>query len=76
LLRSFTLPVVVASVAAWPIAFIVLRYYLDRYVSPVRLDAVPFLAGSLIVVSIAWLAVGAQTLRAARTAPADVLRHE
>jgi hypothetical protein len=40
------------------------------------LDAVPFVAGSLIVVSIAWLAVGAQMLRAARAAPADVLRHE
>ena len=76
LLRSFSLPVVVASVVAWPIAFIVVRHYLDRYVSPVQLDAVPFVAGSALVVAIAWLAVGAQTLRAARTAPANVLRHE
>ena len=76
LLRGFSLPVVVASVVAWPIAFIVVRHYLDRYVSPVQLDAVPFVAGSALVVAIAWLAMGAQTLRAARTAPANVLRHE
>ena len=76
LLKSFSLPVIVASVAAWPIAFIAMRLYLDRFVSPIELNAVPFIAGLLAMLSIAWLAVGTHTLRAARTIPARVLRQE
>ena len=76
LLKSFSLPVIVASVAAWPIAFIAMRLYLDRFVSPIELNALPFIAGLLAMLSIAWLAVGTHTLRAARTIPARVLRQE
>jgi len=76
LLKSFSLPVIVASVAAWPIAFIAMRLYLDRFVSPIDLNALPFIAGFLIMLAIAWVAVGAQTLRAARTVPARALRQE
>jgi hypothetical protein len=45
-------------------------------VSPIELNAVPFIAGLLAMLSIAWLAVGTHTLRAARTIPARVLRQE
>jgi putative ABC transport system permease protein len=76
LLRSFSLPVIVASVAAWPVAFIAMRLYLDRFVSPIELNAAPFVAGLLAMLSIGWLAVSAQTLRAARTIPAQALRQE
>ena len=76
LLRSFSLPVILASVAAWPIAFIAMRLYLERFVSPIELNAFPFIAGLLAMLSIGWLAVGAQTLRAARTIPAQALRQE
>ena len=76
LLRSFSLPVILATVAAWPIAFIAMRLYLERFVSPIELNALPFIAGLLAMLSIGWLAVGAQTLRAARTIPARVLRQE
>ena len=76
LLRSFSLPVIVAGVAAWPVAFIAMRLYLDRFVSPIELNAFPFVAGLLAMLSIGWLAVGAQTLRAARTIPAQALRQE
>jgi putative ABC transport system permease protein len=63
-------------VAAWPIAFIAMRLYLDRFVSPIELNALPFIGGLLAMLSIAWLAVGAHTMRAARTIPARVLRQE
>ena len=76
LLKSFSLPVIVASVAAWPVAFVAMRLYLDRFVSPIELNAFPFVAGLLAMLSIGWLAVGAQTLRAARTIPAQALRQE
>ena len=76
LLRSFSLPVLLASVAAWPIAFIAMRLYLDRFVSPIELDAIPFIGSLVAMLAIGWLAVGAQTVRAARTVPARALRHE
>jgi putative ABC transport system permease protein len=76
LLRSFSLPVIVAGVAAWPIAYVAMRLYLDRFVTPIQLNAFPFVACLLAMLSIGWLAVGAQTLRAARTRPASVLRQE
>ena len=59
-----------------PVAFIAMRLYLDRFVSPIELNAFPFLAALLAMLSIGWLAVGAQTLRAARTIPAQALRQE
>jgi putative ABC transport system permease protein len=76
LLRSFSLPVILASLAAWPLAYIAMRLYLDRFVSPIELNALPFVAGLVAMLSIGWLAVGAQTLRAARTVPARALRQE
>ena len=76
LLAHFTKPVVVASVAVWPIAFIAARAYLDTFRDPIRLGALPFLLSLAGTCAIAWLAVGGQTLRAARLRPADVLKHE
>jgi putative ABC transport system permease protein len=68
--------VIAASIAAWPVAFIAMRLYLDRFVSPIEPRAFPFIASLLVMLSIAWLAVGGQTVRAARTTPARVLRSE
>src|SRR4051812_35474045 len=67
LLKSFSLPVSSRAWAAWPPAYIAMRLYLDRFVSPIELNALPFIAGLLAMLSIAWLAVGAQILRAVRT---------
>jgi putative ABC transport system permease protein len=76
LLAHFTKPVVIASVVVWPLAFIAARAYLDTFLQPIRLDALPFVASLVATCGIAWLAVGLQTMRAARMRPADVLRHE
>jgi putative ABC transport system permease protein len=76
LLAHFTRPVVIASVVVWPLAFMAAHAYLDTFRNPISLDALPFVLSLLITCAIAWLAVGLQTLRAARTRPADVLRHE
>jgi hypothetical protein len=59
-----------------PVAFIAMRLYLDRFASPIELNAVPFFICLLVMLSIGWLAVGTQTLRAARTRPASALRQE
>lgn len=76
LLASFSKPVVIANVAVWPIAFMAARAYLDTFRAPIPLTPLPFLAALAITCAIAWLAVGMQTVRAARARPAEVLRYE
>ena len=48
----------------------------NGFVSPIELTLAPFFGCLLAVLLIAWLAVGSETLRTARTRPAQVLRHE
>lgn len=76
LIASFSKPVLVANVAVWPLAFILARKYLDTFLAPVAITPLPFLLSLAVTVAIAWLAVGSQTLRAARARPAEVLRYE
>jgi putative ABC transport system permease protein len=76
LLRAFGRPVVIANVIAWPVAYLAARAYLRAFLDPVALGPAPFLLALVVTLAVAWLAVGAQTVRAARLKPADVLRSE
>jgi putative ABC transport system permease protein len=76
LLASFSKPVLIANVIVWPLAYIVARKYLDTFQAPIPLTPLPFVLSLAITLLIAWLAVGSQTLRAARARPAEVLRYE
>lgn len=76
LLASFSKPVVLANLVAWPIAYIAARTYLDSFQAPIAITPLPFVLSLAITLLIAWLAVGSQTLRASRARPAEVLRYE
>jgi putative ABC transport system permease protein len=76
LLRDFSKPVVIANLIAWPLGYIAAQTYLGVFIQRIALTPLPFVASLLIVVAIAWAAVGSQALRAARTNPATVLRFE
>jgi putative ABC transport system permease protein len=76
LLKSFSKPVVIASVLAWPLAYLAARAYLRSFIAPIALTPVPFVVCLVLTLAIAWSAVGGQTLRAARRRPAAVLRAE
>jgi putative ABC transport system permease protein len=76
LLWEFSLPVVVASVVAWPLAYVAARTYLNIFIEHAPLTALPFLLTFLVTLSIAWIAVGGQVWNAAHTTPATVLRAE
>jgi putative ABC transport system permease protein len=73
LLRAFTRPVLIASIASWPIAWIGARAYLGAFVDPIPLTAAPFAGSLVLTLLVAWIAILGQTLRAARTAPAQIL---
>jgi putative ABC transport system permease protein len=76
LLAAFSRPVVIANAIVWPIAYFAARAYLRAFLDPISLSPLPFLLALIVTLAIAWLAVGAQTVQAARLKPADVLRNE
>jgi putative ABC transport system permease protein len=76
LLGSFSRPVIVANLIGWPAGYFAARAYLNQFSESIDLTPWPFVLSVVITLAIAWLAVVGQTLRAARTTPAEVLRHE
>jgi putative ABC transport system permease protein len=74
LMREFSSPVIVANLAAWPLAYLAARAYLRFFVVPIDLTALPFVAAFAMTLLLAWVTVAGQTWRAARAAPATVLR--
>ncbi|HLF12553.1 MAG TPA: transporter, partial [Gammaproteobacteria bacterium] len=76
LLMSFSKPVLIANVIAWPLAYMAASAYLTVFISPIALTLAPFVACLTVTLLIAWIAVAGQTVRAARMEPAQVLRHE
>jgi putative ABC transport system permease protein len=76
LLTSFSKPIVIANLAVWPIAWVVMRGYLSLFAVRSGLGWLPFALSLLIALAVAWLAIGAQATRAARASPALVLRRD
>jgi putative ABC transport system permease protein len=76
LLKDLSKPIVIANVAAWPLAFGAMSLYLSIFVTRTTLSVAPFLLSLIITLIVAWTAVIVQATRAARLNPATVLRHE
>jgi putative ABC transport system permease protein len=76
LLGGFSRPVLIANLIAWPAGYFAARVYLNQFSQSIAITPWPFLLSVAITLAIAWLAVVGQTLRAARTTPAEVLRNE
>ena len=76
LLAQFSKPVVLANLLAWPVAWFLMRDWLDGFTYRIDLTAMPFLLAGLISLAIAWLIVSLHALRAARSNPVHALRYE
>ena len=76
LLADLSKPIVIANLAAWPVAYIVMRGYLSLFAVRAGLGFAPFVLSLLVALLVAWLAVVMQAARAARASPALVLRRE
>jgi len=74
LLRSFSMPIVIANVAVWPLVYALMSAYLGIFATRTSLTPVPFLLTLFASLVVACLAVSAQTWRAARLKPIEVLR--
>lgn len=68
--------IVVANVIAWPLGYFGINRWLNLFVYRVPLKVWPFLIAGISALIIALLAMSFQSVKAARTNPADVLRHD
>jgi putative ABC transport system permease protein len=76
LLAWLSRPVLIANVAAMPLAFVFGRAYLSVFDQPVAMTPWPFLVCLAFTLLLACATVSHQTWRAASVRPSDVLRSE
>jgi putative ABC transport system permease protein len=76
LLWQFSIPVLLANVIAWPLAWLILRDYLSRFADRITLHPGYFAAAGLAALLIAWGTVFVHAWRVARASPAQALRIE
>jgi putative ABC transport system permease protein len=76
LLWDLSRPVLIASVAAWPLGYGAARIYLSLFTTRVSLEPWPFLASLALTMGVAWLTVGWRIAQASVKSPAEVLRYE
>jgi putative ABC transport system permease protein len=76
LTREFVISAALASVVAWPIAYYLLRWWLNGFTHRIDLGISVFLVTSLAMTMLAFITVGSQAIRAARTNPIESVRYE
>uniref|UniRef100_UPI0035CBC0C6 ABC transporter permease n=1 Tax=uncultured Sphingomonas sp. TaxID=158754 RepID=UPI0035CBC0C6 len=76
LVGQFLRPVLIANLFAWPLAYFAMRTWLAGFNDRIALSPLFFVAATILALAIAVLTVLAQSLRAARSAPAWALRHD
>jgi len=73
---DLTRPVLIASLAAWPLGYIGGQFYLSLFTGHITLGPWPFVASLAATLAVAWLAVGWRIAVASAKSPAEVLRYE
>ncbi|MFC1561759.1 ABC transporter permease [candidate division KSB1 bacterium] len=68
--------VVASNLIAWPLAYLLMKKWLEEFVYSVELSWVIFLSAGLITLFIAVLTISYQVFKAVRTNPVDALKYE
>ena len=76
LLWQFSIPVLIANLIAWPIAWYYLNGWLQGFIYRIPLSPLYFLGAGGIALFIAWATVFAHARRVAGTNPIHALRYE
>ena len=74
--KSFVKWVLAANFFAWPLAYWFTKDWLEDYPYRIDIGFSPYALAGLLALAIALLAVGYQTIKAARGNPVDALRYE
>jgi putative ABC transport system permease protein len=73
---QFSKPVIVANIVAAPIAWWLMRDWLNQYDERVALTPTPFLTAGALALALALATIAGQALRVARASPIHALRYE
>lgn len=73
---DFTKTVLLAMVIGLPLGYIVIKRWIEGFAYHITLEWWYFALAGIITLAIAWLTVGLQTVKAARTNPIESLRSE
>ena len=76
LVWQFSRPVIIANLIAWPVAWWVMRDWLNGFDQRVALGPTPFITAALIALAIAIGTVMGHAVRIARSNPIHALRYE
>ena len=74
--KEIVVLIIVSNLIAWPIAWYFMGLWLDSFAYHISVNPLLYALASVITVIIALLTVSFQTIRAARSNPANTLRYE
>ncbi|MCF8228213.1 MAG: ABC transporter permease [Bacteroidales bacterium] len=73
---DFSKLVIISNVIAWPVAWYIMQNWLERFAIRIPLSLWIFLFAGLLAFVLAFITVSYQSLRAANTNPAEVVKYE
>jgi putative ABC transport system permease protein len=76
LLWQFSIPVLIANVIAWPVAYYYLHHWLESFAYRITLNPLYFVAGGAAALGIAWITILGHAMRVAGRSPILALRYE
>ena len=76
LLWQFSIPVLIANLIAWPLAWYYLHGWLQGFAYRISLSPLYFLGAAAVALVIAWITVLVHAARVARARPVGALRYE
>jgi putative ABC transport system permease protein len=76
LVWQFSRPVLIANLIAWPVAWWIMRDWLNGFDQRIVLGPTPFLVSGAIALGIAIATVVGHAVRVARANPVHALRYE
>ena len=76
LVWQFTRPVIIANLIAWPVAWWVMRDWLNKFDTRIDLSPTPFILAGLLALIIAIGTIAAHAIKVASANPIRALRYE
>ncbi|MFD2288181.1 FtsX-like permease family protein [Pedobacter petrophilus] len=73
---SFLVMVLVANIISGPIAYILIKLWLDTFAYRISLSALPFIVSALITILLTLITVSIQANKAVKANPVDALKYE
>jgi putative ABC transport system permease protein len=76
LVWQFSRPVIIANLIAWPVAWWLMRDWLNKFDDRITLGPAPFITAALVALTIAIVTVVGHAFKVARANPIHALRYE